>query len=291
MSPIGGKIPTDAPVVVVRPGYRMADGTVLSKPVVEEATAEEAAAARRAAAGRMPEPIDRTAPPERILEQEEAARVAALAAPPVRLPDMPQRSADARTLLHWQRRGDEEANGLLRRGRVGKPSTADRKYVAPTEEQVRAEIARVDELMARSELSEPITVYRGVSSLRGIISNPGEPGSLVGRRFREKGFMSTSASREQAASFMAGETASANGTMIEIRVPSGTRAITISDAEFKGAANNAGSEQEILLDRELEFRVVSDEMRPYVYRFGQQVKVGEPERHIVVEVVPRKARS
>ena len=103
--------------------------------------------------------------------------------------------------------------------------------------------------------------------------------------------MSTSASREQAASFMAGETASANGTMIEIRVPSGTRAITISDAEFKGAANNAGSEQEILLDRDLEFRVVSDEMRPYVYRFGQQVKVGEPERHIVVEVVPRKARS
>ncbi|HEX7160543.1 MAG TPA: hypothetical protein VF223_04810, partial [Trebonia sp.] len=42
MDPIGGaKIPADAHVVVVRPGYRMADGTVLSRPVVEEATAQE----------------------------------------------------------------------------------------------------------------------------------------------------------------------------------------------------------------------------------------------------------
>lgn len=68
MKPIGGSIDDGAHVVVVRPGYQLPDGTVLSKPVVEAATPQEVAAAAKPAT-----PVKRTAAPPK-LPQDVAAR-------------------------------------------------------------------------------------------------------------------------------------------------------------------------------------------------------------------------
>lgn len=236
--------------------------------------------------GRLVSRIDRALSPAEIIAQETRERTRALAAPLVKLEELVARSASGastKVLLWYQRYGDEWMNSWLRRGRMRAARKAERGI--PTQAKVEESIAKIDELMGRSRLAEDITVYRGVpgTTVKRILGEPGEPGSLVGREFTDKGFASTSADRLQASQFMAGEGFARDGVMLEVRVPQGTGAIQISNDSFTGRAATAGktSEREILLDRGLRYRVVSDELLP-------DPVTGRPYRHVVVEVVPAK---
>lgn len=317
-----GDIRPGGQVVVVRPGYEVTingERVVIVKPKVVEAPppvakktparkapAKKAAplqmfgtrsapkAAKKVAPKAAPKKavrthagaIDRTTTPAEIGAQEARERTRALATPPVKMERLPPRSQDAKVLGYYQRNGDEHMNGLLRRGKVGRPESTPRTAALPSPEQVQASISHMDRLMAQSELTEDITVYRGMAGVSRIFPGGGEPGSLVGRTFRDKGFVSTSADRAIASDFAVGERFGEEGVLLEVRVPRGTHAIQVSSDTFNGRAPSAKPEQEILLDRSLRYRVVSDEMRDdWVYAGGQWRSAGQY-RHVVVEVIP-----
>jgi ADP-ribose pyrophosphatase len=256
--------------------------------LVDEVTALRGGATPAQVTARLnpPEPmrIDRTLSPAEVLEQERRARTTALAAPPVKLQDLPQRGAGGAALRYYQRHGDAHMLGLMRRGRVGAPPGA--RGALPSVEEVQASIDQIRRLMDQSVLTEGITVFRGMASVSRLGRGASEPGSLVGRTFRDKGFVSTSADRRIAMDFMSGEGMASDGVLMEVRVPAGTRAIQVSSDTFTGKAPTATSEREILLQDGLRFRVVSDEMVTDVYPWRGEATTGEPYRHIVVEVIP-----
>lgn len=92
------------------------------------------------------------------------------------------------------------------------------------QERALKDIAGMDDFISYAGVrnTEPITVYRGLSA--GSVSNSlksSSPGSV----FVEDGFMSTSTSAQVASNFGSG------GLLLEIRVPSGRRAVVGTDWE------------------------------------------------------------
>lgn len=98
-------------------------------------------------------------------------------------------------------------------------------------------IAGMDELMERSELSDPIVVWRGASgddATRWLRAS-------VGDEIEDLGFVSTSPVRKVAEDSFAGD------VLLQIRAPAGTRGVSIGGID----------DVEILLDRGLTMRVLS----------------------------------
>ena len=106
--------------------------------------------------------------------------------------------------------------------------------------------ADIDRAMDKSTLQEPVLVYRSLRTGRSIFGNPEQWGpSLVGWEWREPAYVSTSVSRAKAYGFMGGRPE----VVLRVVVPKEIHGIKLSDLSYEG---------EILLDRDLRFRVVAD---------------------------------
>jgi hypothetical protein len=137
----------------------------------------------------------------------------------------------------------QAVNGLLR-GRA--------EYAQDTPE-IRATITHLDGAMDKSPLENDLMVYRGIKSRKFMGENAEHPEKMVGAIITDKGFTSTSASTQVAASFMQG---GGNGVQLEIHVPRGTKAIDIRDVLH---TDLAWEEHEILLHRGSEMRITKVE--------------------------------
>lgn len=237
--------------------------------------------------------VDRTASPGEVLRREDELKAQALAAPPLSLQWLEEHAPDgdaARALSYYQHFGDEHMNGLLRHGEVGAPPDVPASKLPPPSE-VQRSVEALDAALAQSRLTEPIATYRGVSEIARMFPGGDAPGSLVGREFSDQGFTSTSADRWVAEDFMTGEARKIDGALMTVLVPPGIGAIQISNDDYKGSGADPSwqSEREILLQRGLTYRVVSDEEVPSTYRdlrTGEPTTAVQPIRHLVVEVVP-----
>jgi hypothetical protein len=139
-------------------------------------------------------------------------------------------------------------------------------FSGPLAGQYRAEsdelVGRIDKAMAVSKLRDSVLVHRGVPSAEGTFG-PSAAGRtrFEGMTWKDNAFVSTSADRDIANHF-AGE------VIMQVRVPRGTQAITLSGAK---------RESEILLDRGLTFKVT-----------GQTDVIlddGRVQRHLDVDVL------
>ncbi len=129
---------------------------------------------------------------------------------------------------------------------------------------------RLDEAMAGQSVSHDIVVERGLPDLRQLF---GRTGPRVGATFVEHGFVSTSATGAAFAYETQGS------VRLRIRVPAGTRALSLPDPPA-GAPRGALERGEVVLDRGLTYRVA---------------KVDGPDASGVwrldVEVVPTPAKA
>jgi 2'-5' RNA ligase len=178
---------------------------------------------------------------------------AALAAPPLNLADMDR--SDPRAEALWFRTGD---NSLETRDYPGYVKLNEHMREGGYSARMDGYVEQIDNAMAESKLSQPIRVYRGVES-----SALGEPGSLEGVEFSDKAFASVSTDPKHARTF---------GSVMTITVPAGTAAIRMADRDPNMV------ESEILLDRDLRYRVVKEVF---------EVRTDRSVRHeLEVEVVP-----
>lgn len=166
---------------------------------------------------------------------------AVLAAPPL---DLAKMGDDPRAEALWFRTGDNSGDlggelgfvimgDYMRHGRTG--WTFDAEFLDER-------IAEIDSAMRDSVLPEPIEVYRGIVGTQFL----GEPGTLAGATFVDRAHVSTTIDRAHARAI--------GGTEMRIRVPAGVSAIRMADRDPDLA------ESEILLDRGLTYRVISEEI-------------------------------
>lgn len=178
----------------------------------------------------------------------------ALAAPPLKLADM---SDDSRAEALWFRTGD---NSDETRDRLpGFVSFNRHMREGGNDPEMDARVADVDSAMRDSVLTQPIEVLRGLE-----YGSLGEPGTLRGTEFSDKAFASTTTDPDHARAF---------GTAVmRIRVPAGVSAVRMADRDSDPV------ESEILLDRDLRYRIVGEEI--------EKNERGRVKRHLIdVEVV------
>ena len=94
----------------------------------------------------------------------------------------------------------------------------------------------LDSAFAKASTKEPITVYRGI---RGDFAD----NLTVGTSFKDKGFASTSTERKTASAF-AGKDDDGSSTVLQIRVPKGSKAISMEGEHAKRL-----NQKEIVLNR------------------------------------------
>jgi len=111
-----------------------------------------------------------------------------------------------------------------------------------------ADIKLIDGIMDKSETQVPMTVYRGIPFLDRLPKSIVEVGSEISL----KGFTPTSTSEKWAKTFH-----SPDGALLEISVPKGTKAIYMHENK-----NMQMVERELLLNRDLKYRVTSVEEVP-----------------------------
>lgn len=112
----------------------------------------------------------------------------------------------------------------------------------------RKDVERMDRAFARASTKEPMTVYRG-------ISKDFSDKLLEGATFKDPGFSSSTSNKNTAEAFS--HFSGSKGAVMEIRVPKGSKAISLENiSAFGGATSNASSEGEILLNRGGTYRVV-----------------------------------
>jgi len=109
-------------------------------------------------------------------------------------------------------------------------------------EDDRVEI--IDAALDKSRLAEPVITYRGADW------SVFEEENLIGATIEDQAFVSTSLSERVA-------TAHADGVIIEIRVPAGTRALNMERWQVAGWQRG---ESELLLPRNSKFKVISDDI-------------------------------
>lgn len=112
---------------------------------------------------------------------------------------------------------------------------------------VEPEIRHMDDAMRRSPLQDDIRVHRGVDSGRRTFGDAWDS-DMTGGEFTERGFMSTT-TNETIARQQFSSPVSARGAHVVLSVPAGTSAIDLG---------HGVSEAEILLDRGLSWRIISD---------------------------------
>lgn len=124
--------------------------------------------------------------------------------------------------------------------RAGKPvSKADAK-----------ELKLIDDAFAKAKTTEDIEVYRGISGDAMKHYQHLKPGDS----FKDSAFVSTSTDKDTADNFSRGD----GKAIMQVRVPKGSKAISVDSLSvFKKGGNVTRSENEILLDRNSSFKVVS----------------------------------
>lgn len=169
----------------------------------------------------------------------------ALAAPPKNLAEM---GGDSRSEALWYRAGDNsldtpdhEPGYVAMNDRLRHGTNLDDRIGEGFDADMDRKIADIDSVMAESKLPHSITVYRGLDT-----SSFGASGSLKGTTFKDRAFVSTTTNRDSARAY---------GARMKITVPRGTRAIRMADRD-PGLI-----EREILLDRNLTFRIKDERFR------------------------------
>jgi len=127
-------------------------------------------------------------------------------------------------------------------------------------------IEDLDALTRHSRLTDDVVVLRGTETGRGVFGDALN-GDLTGFEWDEGAFVSTSADPAIVEYFTIA------GLTLEIHVPRGTGAIVLSKDEYDRGWRQESGESEMLLERGLRFKVVSD------------TGPGNP-RRLNVEVVP-----
>lgn len=110
----------------------------------------------------------------------------------------------------------------------------------PVAREDAADLREMDRAFATAATKEAMTLYRGVG---GDFATA----LIAGASFRDGAFVSASSSKQSAENFRRGD----GSAMMEIRVPKGSKAISVRDLSQFGK-----SEKEILLNRGGRFRVV-----------------------------------
>ena len=133
------------------------------------------------------------------------------------------------------------------RGPAGQVMNASLRGWAPSDSPItRKMIKTLDDAMAKSKLTDDVTVHRGVRNTHLIFGQPLPVGDATGFTWTDGGFPSTTVSESAVDAFT---DASSNTAVLSITVPAGVGAIKISDVDDEG---------EILLNRGLTFRVTRD---------------------------------
>lgn len=170
----------------------------------------------------------------------------ALAAPPRDLAKLTEQG-DSRAESLWYRTGDNSRE--TDHGRPGFVALNDymrnREEYSEADPEMDRRIADIDSVMAESRLTTAIEVYRGVD-----VDHLGEPGELTGIEFTDRAFVSTSTDREHASGFN-------DGVVMRIHVPPGVAAVRGAD-RAEDIAEYGKGESEIILDRDLTFRVTGE---------------------------------
>lgn len=158
----------------------------------------------------------------------------------------------------------QDLNSRLRKGKGASKGDAE-------------DLKQMDKVFERASTKEPINVYRGVSPEMVAKLKPGAT-------FTDGGFSSTTASRDIAEGYSS--FGGPGGAVMEIKVPKGSKAVSLKDtSSFGGSSSSTRSEEEILLNRGGKFKVVEVIQDPPKWvkgRFGTN-KVTPPPR-IVVEL-------
>jgi len=121
------------------------------------------------------------------------------------------------------------------------------------------DIGIIDNIMNKNRTQMPLTVYRGVPFLDRMPKVIKEVGSEISM----KGFTPTSASEKWARTFLSPE-----GALLEISVPEGTNAIYMHENK-----NMQMTERELLLNRDLKYKVTSVEEIPNNLSFKYKIKM------------------
>lgn len=139
----------------------------------------------------------------------------------------------------------------------------------------KKEIENLDSVMARSYLSEDLTLYRGARSREFQNLDIDEAEKLVGQTIQDKGFLSTSLDEDFARiGFSVDSVADQVGFII--KAPKGTHGIDINGLK----ASQFTAEKEILLDRNTKFKINK------VYDEVVQLPTGQAtKRFIEMEVI------
>lgn len=159
---------------------------------------------------------------------------AALAAPPL---DLAKMGDDPRAPALWYRTGDNS----MELGELGFVLLNDHMRLGGFDSDMDARIADIHSAMRDSVLTEPIEVWRGLRA-----TGFGEPGTLKGTEFTDKAFVSTTTDFVHATNF--------GSAIMRIRVPAGVSAIRMADRDPDMV------ESEILLDSDLRYRIVDEEI-------------------------------
>lgn len=161
----------------------------------------------------------------------------ALNAPPMDLAKLTA-AGDHRADALWYRTGDNSLDTLS-----GEPGfIALNKHLRNYgySEEMDKRVADIDSVMRESKLKEPVTVIRGIDP-----HALGSPGNLKGAEFTDQAYASTTTDEAHAKNF---------GTIMRITVPAGTGAIRMADRD------PGEPESEILLDRDLKYRVTAERL-------------------------------
>lgn len=113
--------------------------------------------------------------------------------------------------------------------------------------ETKATIDKLDSAIAKAQVTDPMTVYRGMHETR--------LGSLkVGDVMTDKGFVATSTAEHTASNFAAASDAMhhGGGAIVEIHVPRGAHALSVDPV---GGTHN--DEHEVLLPRDSKFRILA----------------------------------
>jgi hypothetical protein len=174
-----------------------------------------------------------TAAPVRIVRDHDRGTITLAGVPDPEAPNL------LRGVLSYVMASDGNVNALLRGGKaIGSRSRAE------------AFIETIDTALRHSPLTHDVLVFRGIQDGRSVFGDAWR-GDLTGCQFREPGYSSTSADRRRVEDFISDRDIAP--AELRIHVPAGTHAINLSDF---GDAH--GDEAELLLDRDLPFRVVAD---------------------------------
>ena len=146
-------------------------------------------------------------------------------------------AADLKIIDEYTGNAHAQMNWGLRRNFKGMASDM-KKYL-------RDQVDLMDAALDKAELASEITVYRGVGNAE-MVFEVDDLDALVGKRVRDKGFMSTTGDITVAQDFGAFK-----GSIMEIRVPAGVKAVVPQAI----AELNVLHESEVILERGLTLKI------------------------------------